>query len=157
MKILNSFCALLCLSAAALAAPALGPLRVHPTNPRYFTDGTKGADGTFKAIYLTGSHTWGNLTDSYEHPEFNFTEYLDFLTKYNHDFIRLWSGYNLGREPIPYQRSGATAALDGQPKVDLTRFDQRFFARLRSRVMAARDRGLYVGIMLFAPDGAKKK
>ena len=38
-------------------SPATGPLRVHPTNPRYFTD-----DGN-KAIYLTGSHTWSNLQD----------------------------------------------------------------------------------------------
>ncbi len=26
---------------AAEATPATGPLRVHSTNPRYFTDGTK--------------------------------------------------------------------------------------------------------------------
>jgi hypothetical protein len=30
--------------------PALGPLRVHPTNKRYFTDGTKLPDGSFKAV-----------------------------------------------------------------------------------------------------------
>ena len=46
---------------ACLAAPASGPLRVHPTNTRYFTDGTKYSDGSLKAVYLTGSHTWGNL------------------------------------------------------------------------------------------------
>ena len=149
-------CALSLASFATLAAPALGPLRIHPTNPRYFTDGRKGPDGTLKAVYLTGSHTWGNLTDGYKHPEFDFAKYLDFLDQYNHNFIRLWSGYNLGREPIPYERRGSGAALDGRPKVDLTRFDPRFFERLRSRVIAARDRGIYVGIMLFAPDGAKK-
>jgi hypothetical protein len=43
---------------------ASGPLRVHPTNPRYFTDGTKLPDGSLKAVYLTGSHTWGNLCDA---------------------------------------------------------------------------------------------
>ena len=32
-----------------------GTLRVHSTNPRYFTDGSG------KAIYLTGSHTWANF------------------------------------------------------------------------------------------------
>ena len=37
--------------------PARGPLRVHPQNPRYFTDATG------KAVYLTGSHTWSNLVD----------------------------------------------------------------------------------------------
>ena len=29
-----------------------GPLRVHPTNPRYFTDDSG------HVIYLTGSHMW---------------------------------------------------------------------------------------------------
>jgi len=36
---------------------AMGPLRVHPRNPRYF------ADGGGRAVYLTGSHTWSNLQD----------------------------------------------------------------------------------------------
>ena len=35
----------------------MGPLRVHPQNPRYF------ADGSGRAVYLTGSHTWSNLQD----------------------------------------------------------------------------------------------
>jgi len=35
----------------------MGPLRIHPKNPRYFTDGSG------RAIYLTGSHTWANLQD----------------------------------------------------------------------------------------------
>jgi hypothetical protein len=34
---------------------ASGPLKIHPDNPRYFTDGSG------KAIYLTGSHTWAVL------------------------------------------------------------------------------------------------
>lgn len=34
-----------------------GPLRVSSVNRRYFTDNTG------KAIFLTGSHTWGNLVD----------------------------------------------------------------------------------------------
>jgi hypothetical protein len=34
-----------------------GPLRVHPANPRYFTDDTG------RAIYLTGSHTWANFQE----------------------------------------------------------------------------------------------
>src|SRR5687767_14991550 len=45
------------------AGAAPGPLRVHPTNPRYFTDGTKTRDSAWKAVYLTGSHTWANLID----------------------------------------------------------------------------------------------
>ena len=133
-------------------APAKGPLRVHPRNPRYFTDGSG------KAVYLTGSHTWGNLCDSRERwPAFDFAGYLDFLERYHHNFIRLWSGDGLGHQPVPYARTGPGTAKDGGLKVDLDRFDPAFFDRLRSRVVAARDRGVYVGIMLFSPDSGAKR
>src|SRR5215510_1873286 len=36
--------------------PVSGTLRVDPVNPRYFTAG-------HGAVYLTGSHTWGNFKD----------------------------------------------------------------------------------------------
>lgn len=57
MKHLPSFAALLllgmtCTAPLAVAQPAAGPLRVHPTNPRYFTDGTQNAGGTLRAVYL---------------------------------------------------------------------------------------------------------
>jgi hypothetical protein len=75
----------------------------------------------------------------------------------NHNFIRLWSNYALGGIPVPYLRSGPGTALDGNPRVDLDRLDQAYFDRLRSRVLAARDRGIYVAIMLFRPDGATRE
>ncbi|MCK4966724.1 hypothetical protein KAS50_06820, partial [bacterium] len=52
----------------------MGPLSVHPGNPRYF------ADGNGNAVYLTGSHTWANLVDisPSDPPEpFDFVYYLD--------------------------------------------------------------------------------
>jgi len=162
----GGFGVLIALSATAQAPPASrpnatlakGPLRVHPTNPRYFTDGAKNADGSLKAVYLTGSHTWGNLCDAREgRPAFDFTGYLDFLERYHHNFIRLWSGDGLGHQPVPYARTGPGTAKDGGPKVDLDRFDPAFFERLRSRLVAARDRGVYVGIMLFSPDSGAKR
>ena len=48
------FTTILALPFFAFAAP----LRVLSSNPRYFTDGSG------KAVYLTGSHTWSNLQDS---------------------------------------------------------------------------------------------
>lgn len=141
---------------------AHGPLRVHPTNPRYFTDGTTNQDGSLKAVYLTGSHTWANLIDrgpSDPPPGFDFDRYVDFLAKHNHNFIRLWGrqvswyhGYGEGElhaAPLAWLRTGPGTALDGKRKFDLTRLDQAYFHRLRERVIAARDRGIYVGIMLF--------
>ena len=55
--------ALLLLPRSFAAAPATGPLRVHPQNPRYFTDGSKNTAGALRVVYLTGSHTWANLID----------------------------------------------------------------------------------------------
>jgi hypothetical protein len=147
---------------------AKGPLRVHPTNPRYFTDGTKTADGSFKAVLLTGAHTWNNLVDmGKDDPptQFDFDAYLDFLKQHNHNFIRLWAwdstlwdtraNGKLGKDfvhhvaPLPWQRTGPGKALDGKPRFDLTKFDPAYFERLRARVNAAGRRGIYVSVMLF--------
>ena len=146
----------------AESSPAIGPLTVHPTNPRYF------ADPTGRAVYLTGSHTWSNLQDS-ETSAFNYTSYLGLLQANHHNFIRLWisespqadaglmpaPGFVAGApwykraSPLPYARPGPGNAADGLPKFSLNQFDQAYFDRLRSRVIAARDQGIYVGIMLF--------
>jgi hypothetical protein len=125
---------------------ARGPLRVHSTNPRYF------AVDSGKAVYLTGSHTWNNLQDSGA-KLFDYTAYLDMIASHKHNFMRMWffehgeNGTHYG--PLPYPRTGPGTARDGKPKFDVSRFDQAFFNRLRARVLAARDRGIYVSIMLF--------
>lgn len=62
------------------AKPANGPLRLHPTNPRYFTNGTQHDDGTLRAMYLTGAHTWASLADIGKGdppPAFDYEAYLD--------------------------------------------------------------------------------
>jgi hypothetical protein len=48
---------------------------------------------------------------------------------------------------VRLRRPGITR--DGKPKFDLTRFNPVVFDRLRSRVLAAKNRGMYVAIMLF--------
>ncbi len=135
--------------------PAAGPLRVHPTNSRYFTDGAG------RAVYLTGSHTWCDFMDCGPvdtPPPFNYLAFLDFLQANNHNFFRLWraenakggeNGDNYWFNPLPYQRPGPALALDGKPKFDLNQFNQAYFDRLRSRVSEAGQRGIYVSIMLF--------
>ena len=137
------------------AAPTAGPLRVSSDNPRYF------ADETGTTVYLTGSHSWFNLQDSGQGrvTPFDFAAYLDFLQRHNHNLIRLWTWEQAAwapwgpeRElfsPSWYARTGAGTALDGKPRFDLDRFDERYFERLRARVTAARDRGIYVMVMLF--------
>ena len=139
------------------AAKASGPLRVSPTNPRYFTDDSG------KAIYLTGSHTWTNLQDVSGYRELTsleelggFEGHLKWLRSYNHNFIRLWilehawdAAGSATIAPLPWLRTGPGNALDGKPKFDVTKFDSAYFERLRARVIAAGEMGFYLSIMLF--------
>ena len=158
----------LTLAVLALAAPlhaqsALGPLRVFPPNPRYFTDGSG------RAIYLAGSHNWHNFIDNGHRmagtsdppPVFDYNGYLDLLQSRHLNFFRLWRwevpkwidvqppGEIHFAAQYPWLRTGPGAAADGKPRFDLTRFDPDYFARMRSRIVAARDRGIYVSVMLF--------
>ena len=76
--------------------PALGPLVVSATNPRYFSIGS--AENQTRGIYLTESHIWNNLHDGMgpgpacaDAPElFDYEGYLASLNAYGHNFIRLW-------------------------------------------------------------------
>src|SRR3954471_14720809 len=83
-----------CLTAAANFAshaeayqsrrPATGPLKVHPSNPRYF------ADAGGNVVYLAGAHTWANLQDTGVAPEpiFDWEAYLVMMLTNNHNFMR---------------------------------------------------------------------
>jgi len=143
---------------STLPAPTSpGPLRIDTENPRYF------ADAAGNAVYLTGSHTWANFQDvggSNPPPVFDYMAYLDFLQAHHHNFFRLWTweqtkgapwsaNGEIWFAPSVYIRTGPDNALDGGPRFDLTQFNQAYFDRLRSRVLDARERGIYVSIMLF--------
>jgi hypothetical protein len=43
--------------------------------------------------------------------------------------------------PQPWPRTGSGTATDGQPKFDLSTFDQAYFDRLGDRVIAAGNAG----------------
>jgi hypothetical protein len=97
--------------------------------------------------------------------EFDFAAYLDFLERYGHNFIRLWTWEHTAWDtstngrwakksphrvaPHPWVRTGPGQALDGKPKFDLNSFDPRYFQRLQSRVSDAGKRHVYVSVMLF--------
>ncbi|MEW9552488.1 hypothetical protein [Nonomuraea sp. NPDC050783] len=140
-----------------------GPLEVSADNPRYFTVRSSG-----RAVYLTGSHIWNNFHDGMgpgatapASPEkLDYDSYLDFLAARGHNFVRLWrwehvvsqaagGAYHLNMSPQPWLRTGEGTARDGEPRFDLSRFDPAYFRRLRERVVAAGERGMYVAVMLF--------
>ncbi len=149
-----------------------GPLRRHPTNPRYFTNDSG------RVILLSGSHTWNSLVDMApqgSNAGFDYDAYLDWMAAYPHNFMRLWTwellswntSGNREKKPLvhrvwpqPWQRTGPGKALDGKLTFDLTKFNEDYFKRLRNRVEAAEEHGIYTAVMLFegwglqfSPDG----
>lgn len=138
---------------------------MHPANPRYFTDGSE------EAILLTGSHTWRSVQEAATslpaNPVFDYEEFLRLLVKGNHNFTRLWAwestawvqpkSVKMWIDPLPFQRTGPGNAADGRPKFDVTRFNEAYFERLRTRAVAAGERGIYVGVMLFEGFSVSRK
>lgn len=134
-----------------------GPLRVHPTNPRYFTDD----DG--EPIILVGSHTFLVQQDHSAETTFDYDAWVAFLVSHNHNYQRYW---NLDRStidlsststvgsgyltPMPWNRTGPGNSADaGGLKFDLSSFNQDYFDRLRLRVSGAGSSGIYCQIMLW--------
>ena len=131
-------------------------LKADSRNPRYFSD-TEG-----KLVYLTGSHTWHSLRDiGYTDPPevFDYDGYLACLRKHNHNFFRLWARELTSHKffddpmryatPFPWRRTGPGTASDGKPCFDLSKFDESYFERLRTRVVKAYEHDIYVAVMLF--------
>ncbi len=158
------------------AAPARGPLRVHPTNPRYFTDGTTNAGGAGKAIYLAGHEIFVDVQDNSFNKEWtkdmrrpadpatrdrllDWPRYLDFLDRLRFNYLRNWIIWSAGSgtaapphrvaSPMPFARTGPGMSRDGRLKFDLHRFDDSFFQRLHTRFHDLQERGVYVSVMLF--------
>src|SRR5690349_9669157 len=131
-----------------------GPL-TNSKNPHYFQD----AHG--RALTLNGSQTWNALQDWGSDGSLrplDFQAFIRFLTAHGHNFTLLWYTElprfcwfpsKAGETPIltvgphPWLRTGPGTATDGSPKFDLTRFDPAYFDRLRERVQALRDAGIY--------------
>ncbi len=163
-------------SATRQRVTASGPLRVHPANPRYFTDSTTNADGSLKAIYLGGHQIFVDLQDNafnkewtkdMSHPEdsaakarlLDWARYLDWIEKLQFNYVRNWIIWSTGSgtaappnktaNPMPFLRTGPGSANDGKLKFDLHRFDEGFFKLLHARARALQQRGVYLSVMLF--------
>jgi hypothetical protein len=144
--------------------PVKGPLRAHPHNPRYFTDGSG------KAIYLAGSHTWNTLQDWGTNDTIQpltFPAFVQMLVKHHHNFTLIWttelptfhalpttasSPPDFSVTPHPWQRTGPGKASDGKLKFDLAKFNPAYFDRLRDRVQQLNAAGIYAGIYLFSAE-----
>jgi len=126
------------------------PIRPHPENPRYFQ-----FRGQPTVLVTSGEH-YGAILNR----DFDFVRYLDSLQAAGLNLTRTFSG--IYRE-VPGDFSIASNTLAPAPgsylapwvqhdgKFDLTRWDDRYFARLRAFVSAAAQRGIIVELVLFCP------
>jgi hypothetical protein len=137
-----------------------GPLAAS-AHPNYFRDPAG------NVLALNGSHTWNDLQDwgSNGSPQtFDFNAYVNFLAAHGHNMTLLWrtelprfcgfpaiagAPQDITVSPHPWQRTGPGMATDGGLKFDLTKFDQDYFSRLRSRIQALNSAGIYAGVYLF--------
>jgi Big-like domain-containing protein/collagenase-like protein with putative collagen-binding domain len=136
---------------------SMGPLVQSSTNSRYFV-----IQGTTQAVLLSGSHTWNDFLDiglNGSPTTFDFNGFVSFLTAHGQNATILWRkdlpvecGWINGTDiqtPWPWLRPGPGTASDGQPKWDLTQFNQAYFDRLRQRVIQLQQSGIYAIIELF--------
>jgi hypothetical protein len=119
--------------------PASGQLIAHPYNPQYFMIKN---DPEQKPIYMTGSHTWAEFQDYVPTGQnYDYTNWIQDLYDWNHNFMRGWYWEDGYYSPLPFTQTGG--------KYNLTQYNTTFFDRVDTRVNAAIDKGLFVGIMIF--------
>jgi len=72
---------------SSIASDIKASLIKHPENPHRLMNSMG------EAVFLAGAHTWANRQErgiEGQTPDFDYGGYLDFLEKYNHNFLRLW-------------------------------------------------------------------
>jgi hypothetical protein len=127
---------------------AAGALRVMKSNPYYFEDGAG------KPVVLIGDYTWGVFSDL----DYDGKALLESLRARGLNLCRVWLWWGaerfpeetkyVGRSHIePYLRPGPGTANDGKPRYDLSRFNERFFERLRELCSAARESGVFLQLI----------
>jgi hypothetical protein len=168
VPVLTAVCALACCAPAAsapqpaaLSNPPISGALTLSRNHHYFQD----AGG--RALILNGSQTWNTFQDwgtGGAVQPLDFPAFVRFLTTHGHNFTLLWTvetphfcnlpvvagtAPDFTVTPFPWRRTGPGQATDGALKFDMTQFNPAFFERLRSRVQALDQAGIYAGVYLF--------
>jgi CSLREA domain-containing protein len=114
------------------------------TNQTYSNEDTKMADGA------------GTTRDVHCQADLDWDWYKDWLKDSGLNFVRIWIFLSSGdgnpanpiASPLPYARTGSGTATDGQPKFDLSEWDDTFWSRLDTRIGWLEDNDIYVSIMM---------
>jgi hypothetical protein len=157
MKINPSIALLFVMLPYALSA-AEKPLALHPDNPHYFLFRGK------PTILITSAEHYGAVLNA----DFDYEKYLDELARCGLNNTRTFSGvycedekaFNIagntlapaaGKFLSPWARSEEPGYPNGGNKFDLTKWDEKYFARLKDFVAQAGKRGVIVEMNLFCP------
>lgn len=145
--------------AAAVALAAIAqPLRLDPDNPHYFLFRGK------PTVLITSGEHYGAVLNL----DFNYVRYLDTLKADGLNLTRTFSGvyrevpgsFQIERNTLapkpdrflsPWPRSPERGAIDGLNKFDLSRWDPKYFVRLKDFLRQAGRRGIVVELNLFCP------
>jgi len=149
---------LLCLLAPAVLAFGAEPIKLHPDNPHYLLWRGK------PTVLITSGEHYGAVLNA----DFNYKKYLRTLQSHGFNLTRTFSGAYC--EPVgafkienntlapakerficPWARSNTPAYANGGNKLDLTKWDAAYFARLRDFVAQASKCGIVVELVLFCP------
>lgn len=153
------FCTVISFGAAPPGSAFAGPpIKLHPSNPRYFEWRGK------PTVLVTSGEHYGAVLNQ----EFDYVRYLDRLQADGLNLTRTFSGtyreipasFGITDNPLapksgkylcPWARSGQPGDFDGGNKFDVTRFDERYFRRLKDFLAQAQKRGIVVELVLFCP------
>ena len=134
---------------------AFPPIRVHPENPRYFL-----FRGRPRVLICATEHYGAVLNRAFDYERY-LAEAADKQQTLTRLFL-LFRELQTARNPAspckpespdylaPWARTGPDAALDGEPKYDLDRWNEAYFARLRHFVALAAARDIVVEVTLFS-------
>jgi hypothetical protein len=125
----------------------MGPLIIHPTNPRYF------ADPAGDAVYLVSTYGGNSLQDQAEIETFQWDAHIQYLLDHRINlakFVIRDRCRNHGTiTPTLYARTGPGDAVDGESRFDLEQINPAFIEQLRTRVADLQNHGIYIVVMLF--------
>jgi hypothetical protein len=144
--------------AAVAAASAAQPIRLYPANPHYFEYRGK------PAVLVTSAEHYGAVLNL----DFDYKRYLRTLAQDRLNLTRIFTGaYREGPQSFgisgntlapkhdrfiaPWPRTNVSGAFDGLGKFDLERWNDAYFARLKSFVREASSLGVVVEVTLFCP------
>jgi hypothetical protein len=134
------------------------PLSLHPENPHYFQYSGK------PTIIITSGEHYGAVLNL----DFDYKKYLQTLAKDRLNNTRVFAGsyvepqgaFNIERNTLapgenkfiaPWARSSTPGYPNGGNKFDLSKWDEKYFARLKDFMTEADKNGVIVEMNLFCP------